>query len=73
MILDVLQDAAMCWQLLKPGGILIFDDYEHTLFPDSFGMSAGPAIRAFLTLLAGRYQLLFQDWQVAIRKGGGEL
>ena len=72
LILDVLQDAAMCWQLLKPGGVLIFDDYEHALFPDSFGMSAGPAIRAFLSLLSGRYELLFQDWQVAVLKGGEE-
>jgi hypothetical protein len=70
MILDVLQDAAMCWRLLRPRGVLVFDDYEHTLFPDSFGMSAGPAIRAFLSLLSGEYELLFKDWQVALRKGG---
>ena len=70
MILDVLQDAAMCWRLLRPGGILVFDDYEHTLFPDSFGMSAGPAIRAFVSLISGEHELLFKDWQVALRKGG---
>lgn len=36
-------------------------------------MSAGPAIRAFLLLLAGKYELLFEDWQVAaLRKGGEE-
>jgi Methyltransferase domain len=70
MILDVLQDAAMCWRLLRPRGILVFDDYEHTLFPDSFGMSAGPAIRAFLSLISGEHELLFKDWQVALRKGG---
>ena len=68
MVLDVLQDAAMCWRLLKPGGVIVFDDYEHVLFPDDFGMSAGPAIRAFLSLLSGQYELLFQDWQVALRK-----
>jgi hypothetical protein len=72
MILDVLQDAAMCWRLLRRRGVLVFDDYEHTLFPDSFGMSAGPAIRAFLSLLSGEYELLFKDWQVALRKGGEE-
>lgn len=68
LILDVLQDAAMSWRLLRPNGIIVFDDYEHTLFPDSFGMSAGPAIRAFLSLLCGDYELLFQDWQAALRK-----
>lgn len=70
MVLDVLQDAAMCWRLLKPGGVIVFDDYEHVLFPDDSGMSAGPAIRAFLSLLSGQHELLFQDWQVALRKGG---
>lgn len=70
LILDVLQDAAMSWRLLRPNGIIVFDDYEHTLFPDSFGMSAGPAIRAFLSLLSGEYELLFEDWQVALRKAG---
>ena len=72
LIMDVLQDAALCWQLLRPGGVLVFDDYEHALFPDSFGMSAGPAIRAFLSLLSGEYELLFVDWQVALRKGEEE-
>jgi SAM-dependent methyltransferase len=68
MVLDVLQDAAMCWRLLRPGGVIVFDDYEHVLFPDDFGMSAGPAIRAFLSLITGDYELLFRDWQVALRK-----
>jgi hypothetical protein len=31
-------------------------------------MSAGPAIRAFLSLISGKYELLFKDWQVALRK-----
>jgi hypothetical protein len=31
-------------------------------------MSAGPAIRAFLSLISGKYKLLFKDWQVALRK-----
>ncbi|MFR9801477.1 class I SAM-dependent methyltransferase [Pseudonocardia sp. RS010] len=66
--LDVLQDAAMSWRLLRPGGIVVFDDCEHTLFPDSFGMSAGPAVTAFRSLLHGQYDLLFEDWQVALRK-----
>lgn len=67
-VLDVLQDAAMCWSLLKPGGVIVFDDYEHVLFPDSFGMSAGPAIRAFLSVLSDDHELLFRDWQVALRR-----
>jgi SAM-dependent methyltransferase len=69
MTWDVLADAAMCWRLVRPRGILVFDDYEHPLFPDSFDMSAGPAVRAFLSLISGKYELLFKDWQVALRKG----
>jgi SAM-dependent methyltransferase len=72
LALDVLQDAAACWRLVRPGGIIVFDDYEHPLFPDSFGMSAGPAIDAFLSMLRGSYELIFKDWQMALRKGGGE-
>jgi SAM-dependent methyltransferase len=68
LVLDVLQDAAMCWRLLRPGGVIVFDDYEHTLFPDEFGMSAGPAVRAFLPLIRDEHELLFQDWQVGLRK-----
>jgi len=68
--LDVLQDAAMSWRLARSGALLVFDDYEHSLFPDSFGMSAGRAIDAFLTTVEGEYELVFQDWQVAVRKSG---
>ena len=68
LVLDVLQDAAMCWRLVRPGGIVVFDDYDHPLFPDSFGMSAGPAIDTFLALVGSAYELIFQDWQVAVRK-----
>jgi SAM-dependent methyltransferase len=70
--LDVLQDATMCWRLVRPGGIIVFDDYEHPLFPDYFGMSAGPAIDAFLLLISEQYELIFADWQVAVRKIAGE-
>jgi SAM-dependent methyltransferase len=72
-MLDVLQDAAMCWRLVRSGGLLVFDDYEHSLFPDSFGMSAGPAIDTFLAAIHGEYEPIFQDWQVAVRKTQGRV
>jgi hypothetical protein len=68
--LDVIQDAAMCWRLLKPGAVIVFDDYESAAFPDLFELSAKPAVDAFLALVVGRYDLLFKDWQVAVAKRG---
>lgn len=66
--LDVLQDACAAWNLLKPGGYMVFDDYA-TVFPgDRLGISCRDAVDAFLGLVKGRHSLLFQDWQLAIRK-----
>jgi SAM-dependent methyltransferase len=66
--LDVIQDAAEAWKLLKPGGILVFDDYGNTELPVVSGLAVRPAIDAFLSLADGQYDLLFKDWQVAVRK-----
>jgi len=68
LALDVMCDAAMAWGLLKVGGIIVFDDYEngHPLFADAF--MAKQAIDAFLNLIAGQYEVIFQHSQVAISK-----
>ena len=66
--LDVIQDAAGAWKLLKPHGILVFDDYGNTALPVLSGLAVKPAIDAFLAIMDGRYDLFFKDWQVAIRK-----
>jgi SAM-dependent methyltransferase len=66
--LDVIQDAAGAWKLLKPNGILVFDDYGNTALPVLSGLTVKPAIDAFLGIMDGQYDLLFKDWQVAIRK-----
>ncbi|BCJ33866.1 hypothetical protein Athai_13690 [Actinocatenispora thailandica] len=68
--LDVVQDAALAWKLLKPGGFVVFDDYEDALFPGSFGFPVKPAVDAFLAMIYGRYDVLFRDWQLAVRKRG---
>lgn len=41
--LDVMTDAVLCWRLLAPHGLMIFDDYR---FPE-----CGPAIDAFVALV----------------------
>lgn len=68
--LDVLTDAAMAWRLLKSGGTIVFDDYglDYAFFAPSFDLPPKRAVDAFLEVIAGRYELLFQHWQVAIRK-----
>jgi hypothetical protein len=66
--LDVIVDAALSWQVLKPGGALIFDDYEYRDHGEDPLLRPGPAIDAFLALVEGKYERLFSGYQLAIRK-----
>jgi predicted O-methyltransferase YrrM len=67
---DVLQDAVLAWTLLRPGGIVNFDDYA--LVDDlSEGMLArapGRAIDAFVSLLGSSATIVRRDWQMVLRK-----
>lgn len=65
---DVLMDAVLAWRLLKPTGVMIFDDYLWGR-PDS-EPSERPqmAIDLFLEIFAGQYTLVAKGYQVAIRK-----
>ena len=66
---DVQADATACWPMLRDGGMVIFDDYEWTFFPDE---SDRPklGVDAFLRLQAGRYRELYRDYQLIIEKSG---
>src|SRR5579872_191843 len=66
----VLLDAMLSWELLKPGGILAFDDYE---WEPQLPPERRPklAIDLFLASHAGRYNLLRQAYQVVIEKQEG--
>jgi hypothetical protein len=66
--LDVLVDAALSWGLLLSGGVLVFDDYPWAKLGEDPLLRPGPAVDAFLALVAGRYELVFADYQVALRK-----
>jgi SAM-dependent methyltransferase len=66
--LDVLVDAALSWRLLRSGGTLVFDDYAWNDRGEDPLLRPGPAIDAVLSLLAGKYELLSKDAQVAVRK-----
>jgi predicted O-methyltransferase YrrM len=64
---DTLADAILCWPLLRPGGVLVFDDYLWTMCPEPH-RRPGPAIDAFLACFNGRYHMLHKGWQVILRK-----
>lgn len=60
---DVLEDLVLTERLLKPGGILIADDYCWTLSPDR----PGPAIDAFLSIYASEIEVLHKGLCVVLR------
>lgn len=63
----VLEDAVLSWRLLKPGGILIFDDYLWKNMPEPLD-NPGPGIDAFLSIYKGKYKELMRGYQIAIEK-----
>jgi hypothetical protein len=64
---QVTKDADSAWKLLKPNGIMAFDDYlwGKDLQPE---LTPRPAIDRFLAKYTGEYELLSQDYQVWICK-----
>lgn len=77
---DVLEDAVQSWRLLKPGGIMAFDDYNWSFWSNRYGepsqiideemLIREPkiAIDAFLKLFKHQYKLLEQSDQIWIQK-----
>ncbi len=64
---DVLRDAVLAWDLLAPGGVMIFDDYGYTpAFPDE--LRPGPAIDAFITAFRDELEVVHRGWQVIVRR-----
>jgi predicted O-methyltransferase YrrM len=66
--LDVLVDGALAWRVLAQNGIMVFDDYRWNDEGNDALLRPGPAIDSLLGILAGKYELLERDAQVAIRK-----
>ena len=64
---DVLEDAVLCFRLLKTKGIMIFDDYEWKEY-DEILNNPGTGIDAFLNVYEGQYALIFKGCQVVVRK-----
>lgn len=59
---DVLEDAVLCWRLLKDGGVLIFDDYG--------GGAANPklGIDTFVRYYGDHFDVVHNSIQLVLRK-----
>jgi predicted O-methyltransferase YrrM len=64
---DVLEDAILSFRLLKPNGIMIFDDYEWKTYAGTLN-NPRQGIDAFLDIFANQYVLIDKWYQVAVRK-----
>lgn len=71
---DVLADAVLSWELLKPGGILIFDDYAWSGYPGPHEpptpdeLRPKVAVDSFLTAYRNTLEILDRDFQVFVRR-----
>jgi predicted O-methyltransferase YrrM len=68
---DVLVDTILAWDLVKPGGIIIFDDYGWAGLTEKLtGEAFTPriAIDAFLHVLEPYIEIVHKDYQVIVRK-----
>ena len=65
--IDCITDAVIAWQALKPGGVMILDDYlwqDRPVGP----MHPKPAIDAFLNFFYADLTVLYMNYQVAVQK-----
>ena len=68
---DVLVDALLTWDLIKPGGFIIFDDYQWEGLSDQLrGEAYRPkiAIEAFLRVMEPYIEVVHSGYQVIVRK-----
>lgn len=64
---DVMVDSILAWRLLRPGGLMIWDDYGggHDKRPAE---RVAPAIDAFLAWHSGEYVEVHRGYQIIIRR-----
>ncbi len=68
---DVMIDSLLAWRLLRPGGVLIWDDYEiHTTVPEGMPIEqwAKPAIDVFREWYRDEIEDLHIGYQIIVRK-----
>ena len=64
----VLQDAVLSWNLVKTGGLMIFDDYE-----EATEHSAKVGTDQFLSLFSASVEVVHQGYQVIVKKTSDEV
>ena len=64
---DIYVDTFYAWAMLKPGGVLIWDDYLWSEYANPLG-DPRAAIDRFLDVHQGEFEPLFAGWLVAVRK-----
>lgn len=64
---NVLRDAMLAFDLLKVGGVMIFDDLCWEVYPDPIDRPR-MAIEAFVNCSARKLEVIGMGWQMAIRK-----
>ncbi|HEY8944041.1 MAG TPA: class I SAM-dependent methyltransferase [Polyangiaceae bacterium] len=68
---DTLRDALLVWPLVRPGGVILFDDYAiGSAYPRELvdSVDPKPGIDAFLDFISGKYRILSNAWQLIISK-----
>ena len=67
---DVLVDAVLAWDLLKPGGIMIFDDYNQAGLRSWLVVNetAKIALNAFVKVFGPYIEIIHKDIQLAVKK-----
>lgn len=63
---NVMEEAVLSFPLLKPGGLLVFDDYTHNKEHDY--NCPRPGIDAFMNVYATEIKVLVTRWQVIAQK-----
>jgi predicted O-methyltransferase YrrM len=65
---DVLMNSVLAWELLKVGGIMLFDDYKWDHYTKTPPMTPEPAIDGFLASYSTMYKILHKGYQMHIMK-----
>lgn len=63
---NVMEEAVLSFPLIKPGGLLVFDDYTHNKEHDH--NCPRPGIDAFMNVYATEIKVLVTRWQVIVQK-----
>ena len=64
----VIQDAVLCWGLLKQGGYMLFDDLNFFLFMDHPEQNTARATDFFLSVMAEDLEVLESQGQLFVRR-----